>query len=328
MANPSPARIGVSPRRSGLFRLGRKGRRQRAPDHQLDHAVVGDFVGPEAPHHTAVAQDGQAVAEIPHLLHPVRDEDDGGALRAQPVEQRAEPLHVVAGEGRGGLVQQQQLRLARDGAGDLDFLLRRQRQRSHLGVRVDIVEAEVGEGAPHVLLRFAPPDVPARAGRLIGQQHVLHDREVADQRNLLIGSLNAEPMGIPRRMDVCGALEQGDLAGVRPAETAQDLDQRRLARAVLAEERMDLAARNGERDVVERDGRAECLAQAVGFDRRRLLIHGRLPRVRRPVIPGHGAQRPAPRPLRLRSCRDRPDSEPLLARRDQLPSGTLPSSAE
>ena len=91
---------------------------------------------------------------------------------------------------------------------------------------------------------------------------------------------------------------------------------------------MDLAARNGERDVVERNGRAERLAQAVGFDRRRLLIHGRLPRAAARSNQGRGARRTAPRPLRLGSYRERPDSEPLLVLRDQLPSGTLPSSAE
>ena len=238
-----------------------------------------------------------------------------------------EPLHVVAGKRRGRLVQQQQARLARDGAGDLDLLLRRQRERPHFGTRVDIVEAEIGEGAPHVLLGLAPPDVPAGSGRLVGQQHVLHDREIADQRDFLIGGLDVEPVGVPWRMDVCGAVEQSNLAGVRPAETAQDLDQRRLPRAILAEERVDLAARDGERDLVERNGRAERLAQAAGLDRRRLTIHGRHPRAARSYR-GQGAQRPALRPLRLRSCRDRPDSEPLLARRDQLPSGTLPSSAE
>ena len=177
-----------------LCRLGREGRGQRASDHQLDHPVVGDFVGPEAPHHAAVAQDRQAVAEIPHLLHPVRDEDDRRALGAQPGEERAEPLHVVAGERRGRLVQQEQSRLARDGTSDLDLLPGRQRQRSHLGVGVDIVEAESCEGAPHLPLRLAPPDVSGGPDRLIGQQHALHDGEIADQRNLLMGSLDSEPV--------------------------------------------------------------------------------------------------------------------------------------
>ena len=328
MASPSPARDRRRAVPHRLRRPGRKGRGQRAPDHQLDHPVVGDLVRAEAPHHAAVAQDRQAVAEVPHLLHPVRDEDDGRARRAQPLEQRAEPLHVVAGERRGGLVEQQQAGAARDRAGDLDLLLGGERERPHLGVGVDVVEAEVRECAAHLRLRFAPSDAPAEAGGLVGQQHVLHDREVADQGDFLIGGLDAVPVGVARRVDAGGAAEQRNFAGVRPAEAAQHLDQRRLARAVLAEQRMDLAARDGERHVVERDGRAERLAQAADFDRRRLLIHCRLP----DAATGRswrrrGARRSPPRPLR-RPGRERPGPLRLPAFRDQLPSGTAPLRAE
>ena len=53
---------------------------------------------------------------------------------------------------------------------------------------------------------------------------------------------------------------------------------------------MNLAARNGERDVVERDGRAERLAQAADLDRRRLLI---LAGPRAPVPAGHAGHNDA-----------------------------------
>jgi len=44
----------------------------------------------------------------------MRDEDHRGAGTLEPLDQVAEPLHVAVGERRGGLVQQQDARIAAD----------------------------------------------------------------------------------------------------------------------------------------------------------------------------------------------------------------------
>ena len=61
-----------------------------------------------------------------------------------------------------------------------------------------------------------------------------------------------------------------DLAGIGLVHAGKDLDQRRLAGAVLAEKRMDLAAADVEIDVVERPRRGEPLDEALD-DEERLL---------------------------------------------------------
>ncbi len=62
-------------------------------------------------------------------------------------DQLAEPVDVAAGQGRGRLVEQQDARLAVDGAGDLDLLLHGKVEVADLGARVDAVEAERSQDA-------------------------------------------------------------------------------------------------------------------------------------------------------------------------------------
>ena len=64
------------------------------------------------------------------------------------------------------------------------------------------------------------------------------------------------------------AIVEPDFAGVRRIDAGQDLDQRRLAGAVLAEQRMDLAAAQIEIDRVERERSGEMLGQAGDLEQR------------------------------------------------------------
>ena len=59
------------------------------------------------------------------------------------------------------------------------------------------------------------------------------------------------------------AVEPGERAGVGVVVTGQRLDQRRLAAAVLADERVDLAGRDLEGDVAQRPRAAEGLGQLL-----------------------------------------------------------------
>ena len=70
---------------------------------------------------------------------------------------------------------------------------------------------------------------------------------------------------VGRRID--GAAVEADLAGIGGVDAGEDLDQRRLAGAVLAEQRMHLAAPDVEVDVVERQRAGEALGQAADMAR-------------------------------------------------------------
>ena len=69
-----------------------------------------------------------------------------------------------------------------------------------------------------------------------------------------------------RRVDRDRPAVDEDRAGVGPRQPVEDPHQRRLAGAVLAEQRVHLAARDGEVDAVVGDELAEALGDAAQLD--------------------------------------------------------------
>ena len=66
-------------------------------------------------------------------------------------------------------------------------------------------------------------------------------------------------------------------APIRPIGAAKDSDQRRLARAVLAAERMDLAVRAAEGHIVQRPHAGERLADVQHLEGERRAFHWKSP---------------------------------------------------
>src|SRR5262249_6785196 len=98
-------------------------------------------------------------------------------------------------------------------------------------------------------------------------------------------------------LDAFGILRDVDAADRRGArgrreQSAQHPDRRRLAGAVAAEEAEDLAATDVERDVVDRDERAEAPRQTADLDRR-ATVQWRAPGGPRPG--GHSRPRASDR---------------------------------
>jgi len=83
--------------------------------------------------------------------------------------------------------------------------------------------------------------------------------------------------GVTWRVELDGLAEQRDLAAVRTVEAGEDVRQGRLARAVLAQERVDLAGSGLEVDVLVRDDRGKALGDSAERDCRRRWGGLRLP---------------------------------------------------
>jgi hypothetical protein len=127
-----------------------------------------------------------------------------------------------------------------------------------------------------------PPDRPESAqavGLLAPEVHVLDDVEVVAQREVLVDDLDAEPRGVLRPVDVHGLAGEADLARVDGMDARDALDQRRLARAVVAHEGHDLARRDVEVDLVERLNRTEGLRDPLQLEHRRVTHCFSPPRV-------------------------------------------------
>ena len=68
----------------------------RAPDHHVDQLVRAGRGDLRGCHELAVAQHGDAVGELEHLLQAVADVDDADAARAQQAHDAEQVQHVVA----------------------------------------------------------------------------------------------------------------------------------------------------------------------------------------------------------------------------------------
>ena len=146
------------------------------------------------------------------------------------------------------------------------------------------------------LVAHRPPVEDAETGGLDAEKDVLRDRALRQQAQLLMD--DADP-GAARgdRVRKCDLPPvEPDGSAVGPIDAAEDLDQRRFSRAVLAAQRMNLAARAAEADVVERLHARKRLGDVEHLERERRLLHrfsSRARRPRPPPIPPRCA--PAPR---------------------------------
>ena len=159
------------------------------------------------------------------------------------------------------------MRLQRQGLGDLDQLAPRQRQV--LDPRAGI---EVGAAEPAQELGGAPPlraaVDQAEPARRVRQADIVRDAQVGHQRQLLEDRDDARPVGGARPGEADDLPGQPDLAFVGLDHAGDDLDQRRLAGAVLAQDGMDRARPAGEVDLLQRAHAAVALGDAAQLEQR------------------------------------------------------------
>ncbi len=248
-------------------------------------SVLGDLLGPRiaARHGRAVAQDGHRVGDAAHLVQLVADDDRGHALRLQLQNQVEQRLAVGFRQCRGRLVEDQQPHFLRQRLGDLDQLLLADAQAVHQRLR-RLAQADLAQQLLRPLERLLPVDHPA--GRaFVAQKQVLGDRQQRHQRQLLVDDDDPPPFAVadPGEPGELAVVE--DFALVIPVrvDARQHLHQGRLARAVLADKRVDLALFDGEADVVERLDPRKGLGDGPHLEKR---AHGR------PRVTGRGNNRP------------------------------------
>ena len=246
----------------------------RPSDHVGDHLVLGeafDLVVERGV--AAVPQDGHPIRQLEHLLELVTDEDHGDALGAQLSQDAEQVAGLVRGDRRRRLVQEEDPRLQGEGLGDLDQL--------HLG------RAEGGDrpGRRHVESHRLHPgsrvsvngcviDELWKPGRYPLEQDVLCHGELRDQVVLLVDDADPRLQRVARGPKTNGRPVDRDAAGVRLVNAGEDLDQRALAGAVLADQGLDLSAAQAERDVVQRHDSRKLLANAGRLEDHARRRHG------------------------------------------------------
>jgi hypothetical protein len=144
---------------------------------------------------------------------------------------------------RGGLVHHDHAGVERDGPGDLEKLLLRDGQRARRGPRVEF-DLEPSQALPGALCHGRPVDGAEAPDRETIEKDVLADRQVTGDLSLLIDHAQAERLrGAWRCVRERDAADH-DVPGIRRDRAARDLDERGLAGAVLADQRVHLTGAN------------------------------------------------------------------------------------
>ena len=180
------------------------------------------------------------------------------------MHEREQPLDLLRRKRRRRLVEDQEPRLVGDGTGDLDHLPLADPQRVDRPVRID-VDAELRKS----LLRPPPQRPPADDSeplRPAAEGDVLGDGEASGIGELLEDHADAEPARRHRIEGVVSLTSDHDLALVRLVVARDDLDERRLARAVLAEQREHGSALREQVDALQDLDAAERLADAARLE--------------------------------------------------------------
>ena len=141
-------------------------------------------------------------------------------------------------------------------AGDFDKLLLGHRKRTHLGLGRNLCADALKEfRSPRAA--SGPIHTSERPRLFQPQTDVFRDREIGKQRGLLVNAGNAE-LVCARGREVRDALAVDvNAPTIRLVRAGDDLDERRVARAVLTEQRMHLARSQVKRHALERAHRPE-----------------------------------------------------------------------
>ena len=190
-------------------------------------------------HVLPVAQHGHPVGQLEQLFQAVGDKQNGGAILAQPAHDAEQVGHLGERQGGGGLVHDQNARVDRERAGNLDHLLLGDAQAARFGVHVQ-VHAQRIEQAPGLLVHRLPADPAARDGLAAGK-NILGDVEVGEEAQFLVNGGDAAPGGLARVGQAHHFTVQADLTPVRLVHPGDDFHQGRFPGPVFAQQRVHLA---------------------------------------------------------------------------------------
>src|SRR3954468_2055336 len=214
--------------------------------------VVGreDVRGGSLSHDAAPFEQHQLIAERGRPAQIVRRDDHRGAAPAvQPSQQRDDLELIGQIEGRGRLVEQQRLCGLRQCAGDHDALFFAAAQGRE---RARLEPAGAGGGQRLACDReiAGPFELERAQVRIAAHQHHFDDREV-ERRPGLLRNHRKPPCDLAPGEPGDRAPVQPHLAHLRLEHASQQLQQRRLARAVRSEQRDSRAALDPHRHIVD-----------------------------------------------------------------------------
>jgi hypothetical protein len=227
----------------------------------------------------AVVDEVDPVARLEDVHVVVEDHDDRDLARlAQAADEVEHQRPLAHAHRRQRLVEQQDAGVRVDRAGDRDRLPLAARQPRHRHLHRGDVDADLGDRLAGPLAHRAVVEQPERVDDLAVEEDVVEDAQLVDQREVLIDGVDPERAGVDDRVQLDRLVVEVDRPRVRLVVAREDLDQRRLAGAVVAEQAEHLAVLQAQVDVAERGDGAEPLGHALDAQD---LTHVRSPPCRR-----------------------------------------------
>jgi hypothetical protein len=212
----------------------------------------------------AVTQDSDAVGDAAELFQTMRDINDARAAFAQLPDDAEELFGFPFGEGRGGLVQNQDADVAAERFGDLDDLLLGHGERAGESFGMDI-GSDGFEQLFGVAAAAGPVDAAQQAAGFINESDIFGDGEVGEDGGLLVNRRDAELSRAMRPVvDESGAIER-DGACVRLHGAGEDANERTLPGPVFADDGVHFAGPQVEGDVFEGAHASIAFFDSAGF---------------------------------------------------------------
>ena len=256
-------------------------------DHHLGQAAGGLLARRAGCNHPAATQDGGVMAQRPDFLQLVRDVEDRTTFAGQPAQRLEQDGHFLRRQDRGRLVHDDQTRVLQQAAHDLNPLALADGEIADHAVRVQlqaVAARDVDDTAAQVALRQLRRDA---------ERNILGDAQGFEQREMLEDHADAFGPCLRGPVRGKGPTAQRHRAGVGPQDAVDNLHQGGFAGAVFAQQGMDLALADVERDVIVRQDAGKRPGDAVELQKG--LRHAVHPtRLRRPLrrVDAEAAPRP------------------------------------
>ncbi len=238
--------------------------------YQVDQIDDGRIGGAGVVDDFSSAEEVDAIANLEHLRIVVGDQDDRNIAPLLQFEHQIQDETAFAHTERGQrLVHDQDGRVRVDGTGDGNALALTAREHRDRVVDIGNADTEIiqvfdGQRAHQLVVEKRNTQDPFLS--FPAQEHVVVNAEIVDQRQILIHGLNTQSSGFDRRIQVDWLPVECIGSAIRLVKAAQNLDQRRLAGAIVSHQPEHLAPVQSQADIGERGDCTETFAQVLGLE--------------------------------------------------------------
>ena len=232
--------------------------------HHHGRQLGGGGAGIGRAHHLAAPDDGDGVRDGLHLTELVGNEDDGGAVALELAHDVQQLIGILRSQHGRGLIEDEHLGVADECLDDFHALLHAHGEVFDQRVGVDVESVPVGD-LPDLPAGVIQVQESAGLGGLRSQCHILRDSKDRDQHEVLVHHADAGRHGVAGAAEGDRFVVDQDFALCGLVQSVEDVHQRGLASAVLAEQTVNLPGFDDHIDVIVGYQGAEAFCNALEF---------------------------------------------------------------